>query len=100
MQAIREQPVEGERNPVWIALVPAGVTAEYSGAQYGVAVTRDGGQTFEQTLLGEQVFDFAFRGSTVYAAAARGLFASTDAGRSWTLVRDFYDAADPVAPRC
>ena len=91
VQAIREQPVAGERNPVWIALVPAGVTAEYGGAQYGVAVTRDGGQTFEQTLLGEQVFDFAFRGSTVYAAAARGLFASTDGGRSWTLVRDFYD---------
>lgn len=95
VQAMREQPIEGERNPVWIALVPAGVTAEYSSAQYGVAVTRDGGQTFEQTLLGEQVFDFAFRGTTVYAAAARGLFASTDGGRSWTLVRDFYDASDP-----
>ncbi len=95
IQVLREQPLAGARNPVWIATVPAGVTAEFSGATSGVAVTRDGGLTYEQTLLGEQVFDFAFRGATVYAAAARGLFASDDGGRTWTLVRDFFDAARP-----
>ncbi len=95
VQVIREQPLAGARNPVWIALVPAGVQAEVAGATFGVAVTRDGGLTYEQTLLGEQVFDFAFRGSTVYAAAARGLFASDDGGRSWRLLRDFFDADRP-----
>ena len=34
-------------------------------------VTRDGGETFEQVLLGERVYDFAFQGERVYAAAPR-----------------------------
>lgn len=89
--SIEEQPLPG-RNPVWMATWSAGDKAE----RYGVTVTRDGGETFEQHLLGEEVIDFAFAGQTVYVAArASGLFISDDGGLSWRSVRDFRDATRP-----
>jgi hypothetical protein len=48
-----------------------------------VTVTTDGGQTYRQTLIGERVYDFAFRGERVYAAAENALFRSDDGGRTW-----------------
>lgn len=84
--SIEEQPLPG-RNPVWIASWSTG-----TGERYGVTVTRDGGETFEQHLVGEEVIDFAFRGETVYVAARRsGLFISDDGGITWRTVRTFRD---------
>lgn len=91
--AIEEQPVDG-RNPVWMATWNAGDIGE--SGRFGVTVTRDGGETFEQYLIGERVYDFAFRGAaTVYAAAEGGLFISGDGGQTWRTVGRFRDAADP-----
>lgn len=88
--SIEEQPLPG-RNAIWMATWSAG-----EGDRYGVGVTRDGGATFEQLLVGEQVIDFAFRGETVYVAGrASGLFISDDGGVSWRTVRDFRDAERP-----
>ena len=93
--SIEEQPVVG-RNPVWFANWNAGPeTEEVQGSNFGVSVTRDGGETYETVLTGERVYDFAFRGQTVYAAAESGLLITEDGGQTWRTVRDFYDPSQP-----
>ncbi|MFT5142771.1 MAG: hypothetical protein ACI80V_001329 [Rhodothermales bacterium] len=89
--SIEEQPLPG-RNPVWAATWNSGGGGT---AQFGVAVTRDGGETFQPTLQGEKVYDFAFRGETVYVASDGGLFISDDGGLIWRNVRDFRDRLRP-----
>ena len=91
--SIEEQPLEG-RNPIWMATWD-GSDGRSQRQRFGVTVTRDGGVTFEQVLTDERVFDFAFQGETVYAAAESGLFISDDGGRSWRTVRDFFDPNQP-----
>lgn len=89
--SIEEQPLPG-RNPVWVATWNSGGGGT---AQFGAAVTRDGGETFEPTLQGEKVYDFAFRGEVVYAATDAGLYTSDDFGKTWINQRSFRDAARP-----
>ncbi len=89
--SIEEQPLPG-LNPIWMATWNSGGGGT---GQFGAAVTRDGGETFEQTLQGEKVYDFAFRGQTVYAASDGGLYISEDGGRIWRSVRDFRDRDQP-----
>lgn len=92
--SIEEQPLPG-RNPVWIATLDATEPGE-TPQQNGITVTRDGGETFDQVLLGLRVYDFAFRGERVYAAAREdGLLISDDGGRSWQSVTRFTDPDDP-----
>jgi hypothetical protein len=91
--SIEEQPLDG-RNPVWAACWPA--TQE--GEDFGIVVTRDGGDTFEQVLIGAKVYDFAFDGETVYAAGDDGLFITRDGGRTWETVRYFRDLDRPDRP--
>ena len=79
---LEEQPLEDRRNPVWMAARVPGVSGTEE-QQRGVAFTRDGGQTFEQTLEGILVQDFAFRGEAVYAAYEEGLLVSDDFGQNW-----------------
>ncbi len=88
--SIEEQPSVG-RNPIWVACWKALDQKE----SFGVVVTRDGGQTFEQMLHGEKIYDFAFDGTSIYAAGDNGLFISHNDGRSWLSVRDFRDASQP-----
>ena len=94
---ISEQPLpEGQRNPIWMSTRPTVLEGE----ERGVTFTRDGGRTFHQTLRGEVVYDFAFRGETVYAASRRGVFISerrTDTSYTWRLVDDFVGAGFPDA---
>ncbi len=93
--SVEEQPLPG-RNPVWMATLSAGRSETAQRSVNGVTVTRDGGETFEQVLLGERVIDFAFRGDTVYAAGREsGLFLSGDGGVTWTSVRRFRDRTRP-----
>ena len=89
--SIEEQPQPGGEPAIW-ATNWTGIGA---GERFGVVVTRDGGQTFEAALQGERIYDFAFRGETVYAAGENGLFISNDGGLTWRTVRDF---ADPTQP--
>jgi hypothetical protein len=88
--SIEEQVVTG-RNPIWMASWNAGETGE--SGRFGITVTRDGGETFEQMLTGERIYDFAFEEEYVYAAADDGLFISQDDGATWRGVRFFQDAA-------
>lgn len=91
--ALREQPRPG-RNALWIAS-RVGRPDQGSAEAFGITVTRDGGATFEQVLIGERINDFAFAGSTVYAAGDRGLFVSDDDGATWRSIRSFRDPAQP-----
>ncbi|MEZ4702430.1 MAG: FlgD immunoglobulin-like domain containing protein [Rhodothermales bacterium] len=91
--SIEEQPLPG-RNAIWMATWN-GSDGRGPNQQWGVTVTRDGGETFEQVLTDEQVFDFAFAGDRVYAAGETGLFITDDGGTSWRTVRSFVDAAQP-----
>lgn len=92
--SIEEQPIDGP-NPIWMASWNAGEAGE--SGQFGVTVTRDGGESFEQLLIGERVYDFAFEGDeTVYVAGENGLFITHDNGRTWRTVRRFRDAVDPA----
>jgi len=96
---------ENPRNPVWVASwtpVIQGIRTE-PGERAGVAVTRDGGESFEPVLVGERVYGFAFceaahlhcEEGTVWAAAEDGLFASADGGQTWAAARDFRDRDRP-----
>ncbi len=95
--SIEEQPLPGGQNPIWMATWPVNDPAEAGPSEkYGVTVTRDGGETFEQVLIGERVHDFAFDGArTVYVAGENGLFVTRDAGVTWRTIRHFRDAEDP-----
>jgi hypothetical protein len=91
--SIEEQPLEGQ-NAIWAACWPA----TEQGEDFGITVTRDGGASFEQVLIGEKIYDFGFDGNRVYAAGDNGLFISDDGGRIWTSVRHFADANQPDRP--
>lgn len=53
------------------------------GEAYGIVSTGNLGETFEQHLRGEKIYDIAFDGNRIYAAGDNGLFVSPDAGRTW-----------------
>jgi hypothetical protein len=90
--SIEEEPLPG-RNPIWMATWNSG-EAGFAG-QFGVTLTRDGGETFEQFLHGERIYDFGFLDGVVYAAGDNGLFVTEDEGRTWSSIREFRDAARP-----
>ncbi len=95
--SIEEQPLPGGQNPIWMATWPVNDPDQFGPPEnYGVTVTRDGGETFEQALIGERVHDFAFQGArTVYVAGENGLFVTRDAGVTWRTIRHFRDAGNP-----
>ncbi len=89
--SIEEQPRAQGPPAIWAATGPG----RGAGQAYGVVVTRDGGHTFEQVLINETVYDFAFDGSSVYIAGLGGLFISDDDGRTFRTEREFYDPTQP-----
>ena len=94
---------ENPRNPVWATNWRPLATESKPGDEFGVVVTRDGGETFEAVLVGTgRIYDFGFcegaafcTPSTVYAAGAEGLFVSDDDGTTWRTIRDFRDRDRP-----
>ncbi len=92
--SIEEQPT-GQQPVIWMATWNTSESGGGTG-QFGVTLTRDGGATFEQTLPGERVYDFAFDGPRTWVAGDGGLFFSDDFGRSWNSITDFRDQANPT----
>ena len=97
-----EEQLHSRSDPViWVAARPGHTRP--GNAQYeqhlGVVVTRDNGQTFEQVLVGDAVWDFAFDGDRVYIASDGGLRISEDNGRTFRTVRDFFDPSQPERAR-
>ncbi len=83
-----EEQVNGSETTIWMATWS---TSGVAGEQFGITFTRDGGESFQQALRGERIYDFAFDGLTVYAAGENGLFISRDGGSFWESVREFRD---------
>jgi len=77
------------RNTVWAATMEA----EDENHQRGLSRTSDGGRTWERLLLDEQIFsyNFAFDGSSVFAASDKGLYYSTDNGENWDVIKALQD---------
>lgn len=65
----------------WIAESSSSIFAGQD--RFGLVYTEDGGQTFEQTLIGEKIFSIGFFEGWVIAAGENGLFRSADGGFSW-----------------
>ena len=93
--------IAGARDEVWAACWPSGRPAELApnaeDERFGVTVWRGddpdtGAPLFETVLLGERVYDLAFRGETAYAAGQNALFVSDDGGREWRGLRVFRGA--------
>ncbi|PSQ54232.1 MAG: hypothetical protein BRD28_02885 [Bacteroidetes bacterium QH_10_64_37] len=78
---LAEQPRPNGRNPIWMATLRADTGGPLQ--RTGITMTPDGGKTFRQPLIGEQVNGLAARRSRVYAAAESGLFVSGDQGETW-----------------
>ncbi len=51
--------------------------------KHGIVATNDGGETFEQHLIGEKILGIGFKDGTIFAAGENGLFISSDGGNSW-----------------
>jgi hypothetical protein len=83
---LAEQPRPNSRNPVWMAVLRADTDGPLQ--RTGLTMTPDGGETFRQPLVGEQVNDIAARQDLVYAAAESGLFVSDDQGKTWRSIED------------
>jgi hypothetical protein len=77
---IRENPYD---NGIWMT----NWISDQDGDRQGIVVTRDRGQTYDQHLIGQQIYDIAFEGSRIYAAGVNGLFISSDNGASWNQIR-------------
>jgi len=67
----------GGRKIIW-----AGTQPTYSG-EYGISYTTDDGDSWNTTLLGDRVWNFAFDDSVIWAATSAGLKRSDDWGASW-----------------
>ncbi|HCD53620.1 MAG TPA: hypothetical protein DEQ34_14325 [Balneolaceae bacterium] len=79
---IDEDPTTGR---VWMTnWIAESSSSIYAGLDnYGIVFTEDGGLTFGQRLIGEQIFGISFKDNYVFAAGANGLFISRDGGDSW-----------------
>jgi len=84
-----DEEIRNGQSAIWLATWSALETGDLGGRN-GVSVTRDGGETYEQVLVGERFSDFAFDDGRVWVAGREsGLFYSDDDGRTWETIRDF-----------
>jgi photosystem II stability/assembly factor-like uncharacterized protein len=76
--ALAEQQTGG-RSIIWAASWQADAATEFT----AVSFSRNNGLTWETTLPGEKVHNFAFNGDDVYAVSDHGLFKTSDFGQRW-----------------
>ncbi|OZC02156.1 FlgD immunoglobulin-like domain containing protein [Rubricoccus marinus] len=104
--SLQAREIDGARDEIWMAAWPSGRSPDFApnapDERFGVSIWRgddeNGEAIFETVLLGERVYDLAFRGEAAYAAGQNGLFVSDDAGRAWRALRSFRDASGAVLP--
>jgi len=75
----------GDKKTIW-----AGTQVTYSG-QNGISFSTDDGDTWETTLLGDQVWNFDFDDSVVWTATSSGLKRSYDGGKNWEVFNNMKD---------
>ena len=83
---IRQQPSNGD---VWMTNWISGLD---DNERYGIVRTSDGGQTFDQYLVGERINDIGFKNGVIFAAGDKGLFVSKDNGDNWTKIQQIQDS--------
>lgn len=88
--ALGRQLWRGEET-IWVAAL----TAEGAGETRAACKTSDGGLTWSRTLVGERIYNFAFKDSIVYACTERGLFKSID-GDNWALYKPIVDEQNNI----
>ena len=64
---------------IWAGIRPAVDPHE----SYGVSFSSDGGNSWNKTLKGENVYNFAFNNSEVIAPADNGAFGTRNGGQTW-----------------
>jgi photosystem II stability/assembly factor-like uncharacterized protein len=65
-------------------IIWAGTQPAYSGS-HGASFTTDGGNSWNTTLLGDRVWNFAFDDTIIWTATSAGLKRSEDGGENWTV---------------
>ncbi len=68
-----------EEDIIWGATINANDPDEFKALSY----SKDGGNSWETTLIGEFVHNIAFKDSIVYAVSDNGFWRSDDFGESW-----------------
>ncbi|MDX2127814.1 MAG: FlgD immunoglobulin-like domain containing protein [Chloroherpetonaceae bacterium] len=90
--ALKEQPATPSfSRAIWAATWQGQSNTE----RFGVSWTRDDGLTWSNALIGERIYDFAFKGDTVFATGTNGLFISYNGGATWINQRVLRDQTNP-----
>ncbi|MFQ5637844.1 MAG: hypothetical protein ACE5IR_07580 [bacterium] len=85
-----------DKDIIWAATRETTVESQDTTEFRGVSWTEDLGFTWRTALRGENVHNFAFDDSVVYAASGSGLYKSIDGGASWAL---FPEIVNPSGTR-
>jgi photosystem II stability/assembly factor-like uncharacterized protein len=86
--ALALQQLDG-RKILWAGTQPA-----YDG-EYGASFSMDDGDTWQTTLVGDQVWNFDFDDTVIWAATSSGLKRSKDWGENWD-VFNYLSDKDPI----
>lgn len=87
--ALAIQQYDGKK-VVWAATQVA-----YSGA-YGASFSTDDGDSWDTTLVGDEVWNFAFEDTIVWSATSAGLKRSDDWGENWEIF-NYMEDQDPIS---
>ena len=66
------------------------MNADSQGETRGLSYTRDGGETWKSTLLGERIYNVYAKDSLVFASSQSGLWKSFD-GVNWAIFEPAID---------
>jgi len=87
--ALAIQEYDGEK------IIWAGTQRAYSGG-YGASYSTDDGDSWNTTLVGDEVWNFAFEDTIVWSATSAGLKRSDDWGENWEIF-NYMEDQDPIS---
>lgn len=92
--------VQNYQNSDTTKIIWAGTCPTLDGGEYGVSKSTDDGETWTVRLKGERVWDFDFKGKTVYVATSSGVKRSYDYGQTWENLKisDSENDFKPLSP--